>query len=275
MPPVQPYADVPPSSSYNRTPVPVKSGSKLGVSIAVGMVVALVILCAGGAWRATRSGIVVDGRELSKKEAKQGLAEVKTMMASVKPGTTTVDTSIETTSPLSNKVKEFYNAINKSESKLEAFMKTSPLEAAMDGSLNTKAQRKAARDAAIEYDKALYDYFDEEIATLKNYQVFVRSAFKMPADFNLSQIPRMEGLKVSYQKISKARLAFLDFLDEHPPQTEGDNPFVYETQAEVDELKRRAETMINAGEAYDKLYAQGAQQQEDAFSQAMKKLDDL
>ncbi|HLO97057.1 MAG TPA: hypothetical protein VK171_00565, partial [Fimbriimonas sp.] len=120
---IPPQAEsAPPVMAYHRPPDLVKNRSKVGVIIAACAVLAVVFLCAGGAWRASRSGVVIDGRELSKTEAKKGLAEVKTMMESIKPGTSVVDTSIETTTPLSNKVKEFYTAINNSEAKLEAFM---------------------------------------------------------------------------------------------------------------------------------------------------------
>ena len=85
----------------------------------------------------------------------------------------------------------------------------------------------------------------------------------------------MEGLKVSYAKISKTRLDLLDFLDRVPPTTQGKEKYLFYNSTDVKEFNLRTKAVLDAGEEYDKLYKSGQQRVDADFGSAMDALHDL
>lgn len=240
-------------------------------------IIVLVLVFGTIAWsvkEASRSGIIVDGEEMSKADAKGAMREVREMMtASQAPDPTKIP--LIATYPLSKKYKAFIESINNSEKTLAEFNKESKLETAMEASFSTKAERDLARNEAKRYDAAIGKYFDDEIKTLKGLQDFLRSALKNEKNIAVNQIPRMEGLKVSYAKISKARLDLLDFLDRVPPTTQGKEKYLFYNSTDVKEFNLRTKAVLDAGEEYDKLYKSGQQRVDADFGSAMDALHDL
>ena len=218
-PPQQdPQTSIPPVGSYQ--PQAQKPKPKI-VGWLIAAAVSCLVLCGicgiGGFYAFNHSGIVINGKELTMGEATKGKLEIKEMSKNTKTGDlSSIDTTIETTSPLSTEFKRCFVEIQNAEKIMDKSNKEFDADAASTMILSSQESRDKAREQYKVQNKTALDYIDTEyksilslVALAKKIEPESLAGFERAAT-------RLEGLKNGFQDLISTRNKLMDYLDETP-----------------------------------------------------------
>jgi len=163
------------------------------------------------------SGVTINGKELTAMELTKGKLEIKEMSKNTKEGDlASINTSIETTSPLSTEFKRCFVEIQNAEKTMDKANNDFDADKAAAMMLDTQESRDKARALYKVQNKTALDYIETET---KSINALIDLTKKVEpeslTDFQRAA-SRLEGMKFGYQELISTRDKIMDYLDKTP-----------------------------------------------------------
>ena len=211
---------MPPIGSYQPQAQPPKPKRKIiGWIIAAGVSLLVICgICGGlGFFAFNHTGIVIGGKELTAIELTKGKLEMKEMTKNAKAGDlASIDTSIETTSPLSTEFKRCFVEIQTAEKTMDKSNKDFDADKASSMMLGSQEDRDKARAQYKVQNKTALDYIETESKSiLALIDLTKKIEPESVADFQRAA-SRLENMKFGYQDLISTRNKIMDYLDKTP-----------------------------------------------------------
>ncbi len=163
------------------------------------------------------SGVVIGGKELTGMEVTKGKLEIKEMTKNSKAGQlASIDTSIETTSPLSTEFKRCFVEIQTAEKTMDKANNEFDADKASAMMLGSQDDRDKARSLYKVQNKTALDYIETESKSILSLIDLTRKIEpESLADFQRAA-SRLESMKFGYQDLISTRNKIMDYLDKTP-----------------------------------------------------------
>jgi len=200
----------------------------------------------------SRSGVVIDGKELTRTQVRAGKREITAMTATVKPGDiTSFDTSVTTTSPMSASFKQSIQELKDAEAKMEKDSDAFDIETAMSNILLDKAKRDKARQQFEAFDKVTFAYIDSEIKSIANLSDIVQKVEPGSMSLFLQVASRLRTIRAGYENTRNARTKLIDFLEKNPHTTTG-GLAVFDTDSQVKAYNALSDQFVKVSDEFVK-----------------------
>ncbi len=265
VPPVAPPT-VPPAQNpvSFAPPQPISAPShkipKWTIFALVGAVLFFVALGIFGAWSSQmHSGVFVDGKELTRHEARAGIDEMNEISDQMKSDKASLP-NLNTSSPLSAKFLSIMDAIHNAQVKLNSDVGDANADKIISIQLGSAAGRRKSRQDHEKVHKALFAYFDAVHGQLSEIDGLIGNLFgPKQGHIPCNLAARIETVQGKCRELIKIRGELLDFMDRAKPTTENGH-FMFLDEPELtkfkDLVKRHdasAEAFQEASSQYEKL----------------------
>jgi hypothetical protein len=219
-PPVNSQGTMPPVGSYQSQGQPPKPKRKI-MGWLIAAVVSCLVICGFcgvlGYFAFNHSGVFIGGKELTAMEVTKGKLEMKQMTKNTKEGDlSSIDTSIETTSPLSTEFKRCFLEIQTAEKTMEKANNEFDADKATSMMLGSQESRDKARGLYKVQNKIAMDYIETES---KNIFALLELTKKIEPESVAGYqqgASRLESMKFAYQELIATRDKIMDYLDKTP-----------------------------------------------------------
>lgn len=241
-----------PTYSYASSPAPqtAKKSPLVAILVVVGL---MILVCCGGgigliSYRESHSGIFVDGKEISRSEAKTGIREMNAINVAMENPSTKVG-DLVATSPFSQKFKGIIVALQKDEATLDVDLKGTNVDKIVSAQLGTEAGRVTSRKDLETVDKAFARYFDAIRDRLHDLDTFVNNMTGpggKPIPMSLSSL--VAPMQTTYNEYTAIRKQLVDLADRDKPLPSGEH-ILFQTD---DHLKQFNKLVVEHDDRYNK-----------------------
>ena len=255
VPPVAPPT-IPPAQNpvLFAPPQPISAPShkipKWTIFALVGAVLFFVALGIFGAWNSQmHSGVFVDGKELTRHEARAGIDEMNEISDQMKSDKASLP-NLNTSSPLSAKFLSIMDAIHNAQVKLNSDVGDANADKIISIQLGSAAGRRKSRQDHEKVQKALFAYFDAVHGQLSEIDGLIGNLFgPKQGHIPCNLAARIETVQGKCRSLIQARTEILDFMDQSKP-TVMDGHFMFMTDEQIARFKRLVERHDASVEAF-------------------------
>ena len=201
----------------------------------MGCIVLVCGVCGVGALQfMTHTGIIIDGKEVSRMQVFEAKREILKMDRDMKAsGYRHLDDNFQSKNPLTLRYRKYLLAILEQERLQREHNANFHVDLLNRLMLSDQASRDQARIKFAEHDEKVKSYFDSELEIEKQVQILCVQIDGRESTYVQRAKLKLETGKRDFLTVQKARANLLDFLDKTPHRNSATGQVLFESQNEI------------------------------------------